>query len=105
LEMLAVDEEYIAFMRLIVGESGRFPELGQLFVRSLPQKAWTLLSHYFTAHPELHSPNPEATARIFMGTLVSYVLTQKVLHGQEIMPISQEAMIDCLVETIVRHPG
>lgn len=104
LERLAIDEEYIAFMRLIVGESGRFPELAQLFVRSLPQKVWALLRDYFTAHPEIHSPNPEATARIFMGTLVGYVLTQKILHGQSIMPTSQEAMIDCLVETIVRHP-
>lgn len=105
LDMLAIDEEYIAFMRLIVGESGRFPELAQLFVRALPQKVWALLSRYFATHPELHSTHPEATARVFTGTLISYVLTQKILHGQEIVPISQEAMIDCLVEIVTRRPN
>lgn len=105
LDMLAIDEEYIAFLRLIIGESGRFPELAQLFVQALPQKVWALLSDYFAAHPDLHTDYPEATARIFMGSLISYVLTQKLLHGQAIAPISQATMIDCLVDTIVLYPG
>lgn len=102
LEMLATDDEYIAFLRLIIGESGRFPALAQLFFQALPQRVWRSLGEYFEAHPELNHTNPEATARIFMGTLMSYVLTQKLLHGQEILPMKQEVMIDSLLELIIR---
>lgn len=102
LDMMAIDEEYIAFLRLIIGESGRFPELAQLFIRALPQKVWALLRDYFVAHPELHLSDPEATARIFMGSLISYVLTQNILHGDAIAPMNPDLMIDCLVDTVVR---
>ncbi|WP_017297042.1 TetR/AcrR family transcriptional regulator [Nodosilinea nodulosa] len=104
LDMMAIDEEYIAFLRLIIGESGRFPELAQLFIRALPQKVWALLGNYFAAHPELHLSDPEATARIFMGALMSYVLTQKILHGQAIAPMSPDLMIDCLIDTLIQPP-
>jgi AcrR family transcriptional regulator len=103
LDMLAVDEEYIAFLRLTIGESGRFPALAQLFIEALPKKVWSLLSHYFEEHPELNLPNPEATARIFMGSLISYVMTQQILHGQEIAPMNKDVMIDSLIDLIVRH--
>jgi len=103
LEMMAIDEEYIAFLRLLIGESGRFPELAQLFIRTLPHKVWALLRDYVAAHPELRSPHPEATARIFVGVLISHVMTQKVLHGQAIAPINQDILIDSLVQTIVGY--
>ncbi|MGI8932590.1 MAG: TetR/AcrR family transcriptional regulator [Phormidesmis sp.] len=60
LEMLAIDDEYIAFLRLIIGESGRFPALAQLFFRALPQRVWRSLEGYFEAHPELNHTDPEA---------------------------------------------
>lgn len=101
LHLLAIDEEYIAFLRLLIGESGRFPALAQLFVRALPQKVWALLSDYIAAHPELNSPHPDATARIFVGTLMSHVMTQKLLHGEAIAPINQDILIDSLVHIIV----
>lgn len=101
LDMLAVDDEYIDFLRLILGESGRFPALAQLFFRALPQRAWGVLSDYFAQHPELGHPNPEAAARIFTGTLMSYVITQKLLHGQEIMPMSRDIIINSLIDMIV----
>lgn len=109
LDLMSVDEQYIAFLRLILGESGRFPHLAQRFLQALPQKVWAYLGDYFTAHPELNVPNPEVTARIFMGTLMSYVMTQYILHGQHLVPMSQQVLIDALVETIVpldrRHPS
>lgn len=104
LDLMAIDEEYIAFLRLVIGESGRFPELAQLFVRFLPQKVWKWLEEYFAAHPNIHTDHPEATARIFMGALMSYVLTQKLLHGQAIAPMPPEVMIDGLIKTIVCSP-
>lgn len=102
LDLLAVDAEYLDFLRLIIGESGRFPALAQLFFQALPQRAWGVLGDYFARHPELGHTNPEAAARIFTGTLISYVITQKLLHGQAILPMSQTVIIDNLIELIVR---
>jgi AcrR family transcriptional regulator len=104
LDTLATDEEYIAFLRLIVGESGRFPALAQFFVQALPQKVWTLLGNYFATHPQLRTAHPEATARIFMGALMGYVMTQNILHGHSIAPMDQAVMVDCLVDTITGCP-
>jgi AcrR family transcriptional regulator len=101
LDMLAIDDAYIAFLRLLIGESGRFPELAQLFIRALPQRVWALLSEYVAAHPELHSPHPEATARIFVGALISHVMTQRLLHGEAIAPIDQDIVVDTLIQTIL----
>ncbi|GAB4533729.1 MAG: hypothetical protein Tsb0014_19430 [Pleurocapsa sp.] len=97
LSTILPDKEYISFLRLLIGESERFPQLAQLFVSNLPQKVLSLLSEYFRSHPEINLPNPEATARIFMGSLMGYVLTQEILQGKEIIPLSQADLIDNLI--------
>lgn len=98
------DREYISFLRLLIGESERFPQLAQLFVSNLPKKVLSLLGEYFRSHPEINLPNPEATARIFMGSLMGYVLTQEILQGKEIIPLSQTDLIDNLIILITdRH--
>lgn len=101
LSTVMADQEYIAFIRLIIGESGRFPELAQLFIKALPQKVIQMLSNYLKDHPELNLESEEATVRIFMGSLIGYVLTQEVLHGKDIIPLEQEVLINNLVDLIV----
>ncbi|TVQ18618.1 MAG: TetR/AcrR family transcriptional regulator [Leptolyngbya sp. DLM2.Bin15] len=101
LALLAVDDEYVAFLRLIIGESGRFPALAQLFIRSLPQKVWRSLGHYFDSHPDLAIAHPDAVARIFTGTLLSYAMTQRIMHGQHIAPMDPDLLIDCLIGLIL----
>ncbi len=102
LNILAIDDEYIDFLRLIIGESGRFPALAKLFFQALPQRVLQVLTEYFSSQPALNHIPAETTARVFMGTLMSYVLTQKLLHGQSIAPTSDQAMIDGLITLIVR---
>ena len=102
LNILAVDDEYLDFLRLIIGESGRFPALAKLFFQALPQRVLHILTEYFSSQPALSHIPAEASAQIFMGTLMSYVVTQKLLHGQLISPTSDEALIDSLIALIVR---
>lgn len=97
LSTILPDKEYISFLRLLIGESERFPHLAQLFISNLPKKVLSRLSEYFCSHPEINLPNPEATARIFMASLMGYVLTQEVLQGKEIIPLSQADLIDNLI--------
>jgi AcrR family transcriptional regulator len=107
LETVRRDRDYIAFFRLIIGESGRFPELAQLFIQALPQKVIQTLTEYLEYHRELQLENEEATARIFMGSLMGFLITQEVLHGKEIIPLEQEVLINSLLSLILsqKHPS
>jgi AcrR family transcriptional regulator len=97
------DEEYLALLRVVIGESVKFPELTQLYTRTVIQRGHGLICNYFRAHPELKLSDPEATARICMGSLVSFVVTQQILYGSQIMPFEQERLIDELVGMVLRR--
>ena len=101
LDNAANNLQFQSFMRVIMGESGRFPELAQPYVHNMAKPVIELLSHYLGSRSELKLADPEATARIFMGTLVYYVILQEVMHGKEILPMARDRIIDTLVDLIV----
>ncbi|HIK44080.1 MAG TPA: TetR/AcrR family transcriptional regulator [Leptolyngbyaceae cyanobacterium M65_K2018_010] len=96
------DVEYQNFVRLVAGESGRFPHLAQAFVENLTKPAVDQLTAYLSDHPELHLADPEATARILIGATVFFVLSQRVMHGESIMPMAPERLVDSLVDLVTR---
>ena len=100
------DKEHRAFMRVIFGESGRFPELAQVCVRCLPKPAIEIVTQYLKAHPELNLPDPEATAWILVGSLISFMKIQEMLHGKEIIPMESDRLIEALTYLIAgaAHP-
>jgi TetR/AcrR family transcriptional regulator of autoinduction and epiphytic fitness len=95
------EPQFLNFMRLIIGESGRFPQLARAFVRHVEQTAFRKLCHYFTHSPHLHLTDPEATARIFVGAIVHYMIVQEMLHGRDIMPMERDRLVDGLLDLIV----
>lgn len=96
------DEEFCCFMRVIVGESGRFPELAKICVRHLFKPTLEAISQYLTAHPELKISDPQAAALLFVSTLAHYHIIQDILHGQEIIPIDRSRMVDNLMEMMLK---
>jgi AcrR family transcriptional regulator len=101
LNELMGDREEIALVRLIIGESERFPEVAQIFVRALVKPGIKTLSEYLASCPKPKIPDPEATAYILMGTLVHFMKVQKMLHGEEILQIDGDRIIDSLIHLIV----
>ena len=95
------DQEYVALLRVVIAESARFPELAQLYVRTVIQRSCTCLSLYFQSHPELNIPDPEAIARIFFGSLAAFIMTQEILHGHQTMPMENERLINSLINLIL----
>jgi TetR/AcrR family transcriptional regulator, regulator of autoinduction and epiphytic fitness len=95
------EPQFLNFMRLIFGESGRFPELARAFVRNVEKNSFQMLKHYLAACPQLKLADPEATARMFIGTLVHFVIVQYLLHGKEIVPMERDRIIDTLIDAIV----
>ncbi|MDX2271465.1 MAG: TetR/AcrR family transcriptional regulator [Cyanobacteriota bacterium] len=93
--------EMVQFMRVLLGEAGRFPELAKLMVENLEKPGFAMISHFLASYPELNIVDPEATARVFVGSLVHFVLIQEGMYGKEIIPMPMERLIDCLVSLIV----
>lgn len=98
----AGEDEYLCFARLIIAESSKRPDLAEIFVRELIQPATVTLTEYLRDCPELEINDPEATARIFVGGLIHFILVQNVLHGNKLMPMDSERLIESLVDTIVK---
>jgi AcrR family transcriptional regulator len=96
------DTEYLDFVRLVAGESGRFPKLAQAFLENLTKPSLDQLTAYLKAHPELQLPDPEATARILLGSTVFFMLTQGIMHGDKIMPMAPERLVDSLVHLLLQ---
>lgn len=91
------DADYVAWLRLIIAESARFPDLAQLYGRTVIQQGRQLVTAYFQQHPELGFTDAAATAHIFVGALVSYVLAQEVFYGKEEFPLERDRIIDSLL--------
>jgi AcrR family transcriptional regulator len=95
------DTEYLRFCRLIVSESEQRPDLAQLFLRHICQPAAAVLTKYLSDRTELKIADPEATSRIFVGSLIHFIMIQEVLHGKALMPMDANRLIDSLIDLIV----
>lgn len=101
LDVNTSDPQFLNFMRVILGESGRFPQLARAFVSNVEQTSFNRLRNYFMTCPGLNLADPEATARIFIGTLVHFLIVQEMLHGKDLMPMERDRLISNLVNLIV----
>ena len=101
LEHFSEEQPLLTLIRLILGESGRFTQLAQAFVRDIQKPIIDSISQYFALHPDLHSLDPEVAARTFIGTLVYYIIIQEILHGQHILPMERDRLVDGLIDLII----
>lgn len=91
------NQPLLTLMRLLIGESERFPELAKTFVRDIQKPLFEGLSAYFEAQPEFNFPDPMVAARIFAASLVHYLIIQKALHGDEVIYLERDRMIDGII--------
>lgn len=105
-DTIADDEEYQDFVRLVIGESGRFPELARTFITYLTKPGLELMQDYLKMHPEFSFADSQAIAQIILGSVVYMCLTQHILHGRDIMPLSKERYIETMVSLMLKstHP-
>lgn len=101
LDNVADDPQVLTFLRIIIGESGRFPELARAFIQTIEKPNLDFLSQYFAAHPKLQLADPEVAARTFVGTLVHFVILRNMLHGEAIVPMERDRLVDGLLELIL----
>ena len=91
------------FMRIIIGESGRFPELAKAYVNNVAKPAIETLTKYLTSHPTLKLEDPEATVRVLVGTMAYYIILQEMMHGKDVLPLESDRVIKTLTELITKQ--
>ncbi|MEL6939534.1 MAG: TetR/AcrR family transcriptional regulator [Cyanobacteria bacterium J06598_1] len=97
LTQLAADEDYHDFVRLMIGESKRFPGLVEKFLLNVTRPSLVKLSEFLADAPELGIKDPEATAHILLGAVVFFMLTQEVMPGKAVMPMEADRLADALM--------
>ncbi|MGD1921198.1 MAG: TetR/AcrR family transcriptional regulator [Pleurocapsa sp.] len=97
------DRSFRDFMRIIIGESGRFPELAKAYVANVAKPTIEILTKYLKSHPTLKLEDPEATVRVMMGTMVYFVMLQEMMHGKDVVPLEGDRVIQTLTDLITRN--
>lgn len=82
--ILMEDPEYHSLCRVMAGESERFPELAELYVKTVIMPGMDMAAHYFSNHPEIKAKDPQALAHIVAGSFVSLIFWQNVLGGKKL---------------------
>ena len=101
------NQTLLTLMRLVIGESERFPELSKRFVREVKKPMLESFVAYLETQPQLNLPDPMVAARMFSGSLVHYLVVQELLHGKDVLPLERDRMIDGLVHQMLAgaaHP-
>lgn len=101
LHRMTSDKEHQAFVRILIGESGRFPELAKAWICNIMTPPLKIISEYLDKHPELNILDSEATVRIIIGSMVHFMMTQEILHGKEIIPMESERIVNSLMHYLL----
>ncbi len=95
------DPDYLPLMRIVIGESERFPELAKVYTQTVIQRGRQLLCEYFDRHPELGISDAEALAQIFFGSMVSFVIVQEMLYAKEFSTLSRDRLVETLIDLVL----
>ena len=80
------ETEALAIYRIVVGESGRFPELGRTFYETGPRRVLTRLADYLREASEkglLEIPEPRLAAEQFVGMVRGAHYLRRLLRIEE----------------------
>lgn len=99
-KVLSGSKEYRALLRVVIGESERFPELANLYVKTVILKGMELSSGYFAKQTELKLNNPLATAHVCVGSFVSWMIWQEILGGKNVKPLEFDDVVTAVQELV-----
>lgn len=88
--------EGIRLFRVMVAESGQFPELGKIFYETGPRKICALISAYLKKeHDEgrLNVPNPDMSASFYMNMIKGNAHMQCLMALKEKIPPKERAEV------------
>ena len=105
--MMAIvqSEPIVALNRLVIGEAGRFPELGALFFARGPARGKGKLAAYLKVAMEnncVRRGDPAVAARQFASLCQAGCHQMRLVGGSEVDKVELEADIVAAIDTFVR---
>lgn len=97
------DPRHVQFVRTMIGEAGRFPELAKLFTDTTMKPVLALIVQHIEKQDLYRIEDPEAFSRVFIGTIINHCMQQYILHGRELLPFDSTRLVDQLVDVIELH--
>jgi TetR/AcrR family transcriptional regulator, mexJK operon transcriptional repressor len=98
-------ENYIALMRIIVFESARVPELGQLFKKTIPARIIHNLTSILVCASQkglAHYTDEETTVRMLIGPLLTYVILDGLLKTDQYSQPPDKSQIERIVSMFMQ---
>jgi AcrR family transcriptional regulator len=98
-EILASDEAP-SFMRVVLGEALRSPEVAEMLARVAPERVISFLRNYLEAQMgqgKLRRTNPELAARTILGPLFTLALYRAIFGLSPLQAVSPEELADQVV--------
>lgn len=96
-QMLCNAEQHHDFIRLMIGESGRFPELAQTVVGSIHKPIIDKLAYILGNHPQIVCNDPQMTATMIMASLVYFMMTQYICQASHLLFLDREGFLHNIV--------
>ncbi len=88
--------EALPILQMVFAEAGRFPEMAELFFREIILKNNRRLAAALEeaiAAGEIRPVDPLVAARCLIGMLLVFVLSQKLLGGERVLPLSDRRVL------------
>src|SRR5262245_16020663 len=103
--------EYLALLRVVVAEAPRFPDLAAHFRAAVPDRGFAAVDELLErarGRGLVAAVDREAAGRLFLGTLVTYLLYDGLLGGGAAGPPPRdrlEAAVDLFVRAVSVGPS
>ncbi len=81
-----LQSNYVALLRIVIGEMPHFPNLMSIFRQNGPTRGLAIAKHFFgLAYQQgiIKVADTELVARLFIGPIASYILTEGLLQSTE----------------------
>lgn len=99
-KVLENDPEYATLLRLLIGESGRFPELPEIYTKLIVNKGMLLAKKYFDTHPEYGFEDTLAAAHCVCGLFFSRFVWQRILGAEKVLPLETDRIKAVILDLI-----
>ncbi|MEO3797375.1 TetR/AcrR family transcriptional regulator [Nonomuraea sp. B10E15] len=107
-----MEREYIELARIVIAETPRLPHVGEIFRRSVPERAFQLTIELLTAGKKarlIRDVDMVAAARMFVGPLVVHALTNVLLVAPQtagdapVPPLEVDAHVDLFLAAVLKE--
>ena len=84
---IMMDPDYLAILRTIIADTHRFPQLGEIYRSTVPERGFRIFLTLMERMRErgiVDVPDAEAATRLFFGPLVTYALLDGLFKPGEV---------------------